>query len=248
MGLTLRKDYLINSKLDIKVLEGSSGILYIKSGLDEYVITPDCKLEPALQHLLKFKKTYINEDDYNIEGFNWYQTAVSYLYWMHFWQYTRYEKIINQNFQENNRIFFLNNSNLSNLYKNYQNIDDKLKYKNLRILINSIIEFRNIFIGFFSSTDIIFLKNYTDDFRSKEIIGNLSNKYKIKILAKVKFREFILNFFNADLLFAPYIVSENVKGSKKLENTNRLYYSAEILCNKIVSENIYLFKKIKILD
>ena len=83
-----------------RVREGNTGILYL-TGQDgkKDVYIPDYDLDKTRALLLEFQelrdgKGRCLKDNYRREGYNWFPTMVSYLYWHVFFRYVQYKPLV----------------------------------------------------------------------------------------------------------------------------------------------------------
>ena len=168
----------------IKIREGNTGILYIsQDGKSEQTYIPDSDLEKTRQLLLEFQELRCTngkslKDNYNSNGFNWYPSMVSFLYWHYFFPYVRYQNLLQEIFDKKIIINFSNKAEFYNIYrllsKNIYKFDLKFILFYLLLRINNRLVIKRF------PYSMMFFRFSFNDFRSVEIrkeLGKLGIKY-----------------------------------------------------------------------
>ena len=187
----------------VKVREGNTGILYIteESGKQERYI-PDYDLDKARNLLLEFQelkdtKGNVLKDNYRLDGYNWYPTMVSYLYWRLFFQYIKYKPLVDQaidkeiDFEFGNQREFYRLINLIRGEDNYVSLKTKLFY--------NIVELNNLLVIKRNPAQLLFFRFSVNDFRSIEIkrtLDELQAEY-IQVLPPTRIVDALKNLFRA---------------------------------------------------
>ncbi len=83
----------------IRVREGNTGILELSEESESRRFIPNCDEDSARALLLEFQELRDTsgvplKSNYRAEGFNWYPTMVSFLYWYVFWPFVKYEPLV----------------------------------------------------------------------------------------------------------------------------------------------------------
>lgn len=156
-----------------RVREGNTGILYLtdSEGNEERYI-PDYDLDKARELLLEFQELkdengkYL-KDNYWAEGFNWYPTMVSYLYWHVFFRYVKYKPLIDQVIDGDVGFQFENKADLHHLIAvlKGENTAKGLKM----MMFRTFIRLNNWLVLRFFSAELLLLRFTMEDFRSVEI-------------------------------------------------------------------------------
>ena len=82
------------------VEEGSSGVLYLTDNLGNVDrFQPNCDLEKTQEYLYEFHELLTEQNNkvknsFIIDNRDWYPSSVSTLYWQFFFQYVKYETLI----------------------------------------------------------------------------------------------------------------------------------------------------------
>jgi hypothetical protein len=134
------------------VQEGNTGILYLTNDDGNVeVYQPNCDLDKAREYLYEFHELETNlnkkiKDSFFINGVDWYSTTISKTYWQFFFQYVKYESLIERWRKGEitfNKIGPGRFKNLMNLFL-CNEITVKTKIRNyIRRMIASLIMHRN---------------------------------------------------------------------------------------------------------
>ena len=84
-----------------RVREGNTGILQLGTGPESRRFIPNCDEDAARSLLLEFQELQNSggvplKSNYRAEGFNWYPTTVSFLYWYVFLPFVKYEPLVRE--------------------------------------------------------------------------------------------------------------------------------------------------------
>ena len=87
--------------LRIRLREGNTGILQLGAGAESRRFIPNCDQDAARSLLLEFQELQDAsgtplKSNYRADGFNWYPTTVSFLYWYVFWPFVKYEPLVRE--------------------------------------------------------------------------------------------------------------------------------------------------------
>ena len=83
----------------IRLREGRTGILELESDGGRRRFIPHCDQDADRALLLEFQELTDSQgvplkSNYHAEGYNWYPTTVSFLYWYVFWPFVKYEPLV----------------------------------------------------------------------------------------------------------------------------------------------------------
>lgn len=84
-----------------RVHEGNTGILQLENAQETRRFVPNCDQDAARALLLEFQELkdvrgVSLKSNYHAEGFSWYPTTVSFLYWYVFWPFVKYEPLVRE--------------------------------------------------------------------------------------------------------------------------------------------------------
>jgi len=87
------------SPVHIRLREGRTGILELESDGGRRRFIPHCDQDADRALLLEFQELTDSQGvplkaNYHAEGYNWYPTTVSFLYWYVFWPFVKYEPLV----------------------------------------------------------------------------------------------------------------------------------------------------------
>ena len=90
---------MVPSPVRIRLSEGITGILQLETGRESRRFIPNCDQDAARALLLELQELLDTNgaplrSNYHAEGFNWYPTMVSFLYWYVFWPFVKYEPLV----------------------------------------------------------------------------------------------------------------------------------------------------------
>lgn len=205
------------NKKTITVREGNTGILYLTDAdgkIETYI--PDYNLDKARELLLEFQElknadgVYL-KDNYWKDGYNWFPSMVSYLYWHVFFNYVKYKPLINK-FVDKKVIFHCENpGNFANLISIMSGDVYKKNIKNH--ICYTLVSINNRFVMNRYSVPLLFFRFSLNDFRSAEIkktIDELKVSY-IQILPTGRIIETLKNLlYRKPYYFYGNIPSRNI--------------------------------------
>lgn len=183
----------------VYVREGNTGILYVTgdNGKQERVI-PNYDLDESRDLLLEFQELLDStsaihlKDNYIREGYNWYPTAVSHLYWHVFFPNVKYRNFLDQIKDKELVIHFGNKGEFSNLY---QLVTQKITRKTIRNrILQFVIMFNNWTVLKRFPFKLLFFRFSQNDFRSKKIrktLKELGTKY-IQVLPRPRIYKVVI--------------------------------------------------------
>ena len=234
----------------IKIREGNTGILYIsQDGKSEQTYIPDSDLEKTRQLLLEFQELRCTngkslKDNYNSNGFNWYPSMVSFLYWHYFFPYVRYQNLLQEIFDKKIIINFSNKAEFYNIY---------------RLLSKNIYKFDLKFILFYLLLRIKYIEVVPPG-RIIDIIKYLLKKMPYYYYKGISFRNRFKSVYKLSLL-DPYKKRLFKQAIDHLENTlsasinefnihNKLIYKSNVKvfygfddCNEYIFPLLYALNK-----
>ena len=164
-------------KGDLFIREGNTGILYIsdKKG-NKFTYIPDCNLDKARALLLEFQEIkdfhgHTIKTNYYKEGYYWFPSMVSFLYWHLFYPYIMYLPILEKVSNSNTQIQFINNKKFFRIYSlitgKFRPNFIKTKLLDILVRINNKIVIRRF------SYQLLFFRFTKNDFRSIKIRNTL---------------------------------------------------------------------------
>lgn len=184
----------------LNVFEGNTGILYLKKNQGkETKYIPDCNLEKTRQLLLEFQELKcVNgkslKNNYNSDGYNWYPSMVSFLYWHFFFPYIKYQTLMHDILDNKFIVSFSNKAEFYNLYQILTKDACQFRFKNL--LFFSLLHINNKLVIKRFPFQMMFSRFSFNDFRSIEIrneLDNLGIRY-IQVIPPGRIKEIIKYF------------------------------------------------------
>lgn len=156
-----------------RVREGNTGILYLtdENGKEERYI-PDNDLEKTRALLLEFQelkdlKGHCLKDNYWMEGYNWYPTMVSYLYWHAFFRYVQYKPLVERLIGGEAVFEFENEADFYHLVSIISGEDKHVNWKTF--VFYAFVKISNWRVLRKYRTELLFFRFSLNDFRSVEI-------------------------------------------------------------------------------
>ena len=237
--------------IDYKVKEGNTGILYLldQSG-NTRIYQPNCDLDKTQKYLYQFHDlaTYNNKsinESFIIDNVDWYPPSVSMLYWQFFFQYVKYEILIED--WRNGKISFSNieQGRFKKILKllGYQKSNKKLSVENiLRKSLSKLIMIRNKIVVKSGSKKILFLRPSLNDFRTNEILENLQKEFPVVQLIPFPRKNLTHIIFDSSICILP--VSCNSFGDTDIleveisDKESWIYEYAVMYAKEITSKNI----------
>jgi len=213
------------------VIEGGSGVLTLIDVDSEIrkIYQPDCDLDSARKMLYEFYEMptsagSIVKNSFNIKGTDWFPSTVSQLYWHFFWQYVKYKPLIDK--WKAGEIEFVHTSSgrfstLLKYLKDSYKISAKLKIK---LKLNRLLMLRNEKVVINEDSNILFLRSNLSDFRTTELLAQLKNNFSVIQLAHVSIQDIVRNWYNRNVVFAPYSVEGNSDIFSSVELNNCQYW------------------------
>ncbi len=176
---------------------------------DTEAYQPDYDLNKARDLLFEFYELETTngikiKDAFQKEDIDWFPTAVSFVYWQVFYQYVKYSSLVQGYLDADMRFEFKSPGRFSNLIKSIDASNDRSTRclsTLLRRLYHGTIQLRNRMIVR-KKGDILFFRYGISDFRTKELLESLSNKFKITQVTHVSAKDIIKHFFDPQLYFS----------------------------------------------
>lgn len=224
----------------IEIIEGASGIIKIYNNNILTIRNPSYDLDSAQELLNNFYD--INDKKNLSHGFDWTHSTISLLYWNLFYNYIKYQDILEEIGGEKikkiskgnlKRLMYLTNQLTGKIY-----IFEYLK-EVIKLVLNFFIIIRNIiFVN--TSNKIIFINGSFNDFRGQQIIGELKNNHDVIEMARLSPSEMIRHVFNKNVIFRIYPYSLRFCFKKK--NNINIFMSANNYILDIKENNIRAFR------
>jgi hypothetical protein len=250
---------MVETLKKIVVSEGNSGILYVtetESGLTSR-FTPNYDLDEARRLLYDFYELETTtgkkvKDSFVFDGIDWFPTTVSQLYWILFFQYVKYKKLLDsiEMYEITTRKAESNNfTNLLNLFRTPKlrtRVNGVIKNV-MKLAINSLIDIRNTLLVSNSSFHILFLGYTIDDFRTSELLPELKTKYSVPELTHVQIRVMHRYLFDPSVWFLPYSSQSQCNNLPfRLKNqSSKIFEVAFEFAWGLIERNRVLYKKFK---
>jgi hypothetical protein len=178
------------------------------------LIKPNCDLDKAQLKLHKFYFLKSNNKPvkslFLYDSIDWFPSAVSELFWMFFFQYTKYTEIANNYINSNYKVYFFRKNNFFYFLKKIKR-KSKFHYRAIYLLrlislhlISTIIMARNYLFFRDCKNKILFLRWSPNDFRTKDILSDLSGHFNIIQLLNVPPSQLPKFFLNNNIMIMPY--------------------------------------------
>lgn len=240
------------------VKEGSTGVLELDDGKgNRHVYQPDCNLDKTIELIYElFELRTIDglkvKDSFQIDGIDWFPSAVSLLYWQYYYQVVKYMPLIDD-YLCGNVVFckrgsgrFINTIKLIDPPSNV--IRDKFRSQ-CRRLYNFALMLRNRWVPH-KKGDVLFFRYGVHDFRTNQLLENMQKRLNILQVAGVPIKELPRYIFKPNVyILCSYLPSERLNillsgGASKL-HVAALRYVNHIINANIASYNSHakLFKK-----
>ncbi len=243
------------NSITYSVKEGNTGVLYLmdeKGGTRIY--QPNCDLDKTQKYLYKYHalNTHNNKlikESFVINGVDWYPTSVSMLYWQFFFQYVKYESLIED--WKSGKVSF------SHIEQGrFKKILILLGYgkNNRRPLINNILRkalsrltmVRNRIVVKSGMNKILFLRPGLDDFRTNEILQGLQKDFPIVQLIPFPRKKLSRIIFNSSICILP-VSCGNCNYTDSLEirvnsKSKWIYQYAIIYTKELIFQHITSYK------
>lgn len=243
------------------VREGNSGILYLTSlsGKTE-AFKPNSDLRAAQRELYKTYKMKVgNNSDFSkiakLNDIDWFPASVGRLYWHFFWPMVQYQSLLDD--WQSGKIKFLYIS--PGKFRNFMQVMApncfNLKYRAANItklVLNFFIRKHNLKMARYQK-ELIFLRETQDDFRSKELLEQIGERYEISQFSQVSPKLLLKTLFRSQSLIRPYRIlsrkplnkTTGLKASKLYRQDHSKIQSAVIrhLC-ETVNWHLYVHSQI----
>ena len=229
------------------VYEGDSGVLELtdtKGNIEIY--QPDCDLDKTQRLLYSFYEIKtstgnIVKNSYVINERDWFPTSIGQLYWNYFYQIVKYRDLIDKYKLGKIKFTSLGGGNFEKVIDCIDCSHNNSLRVWLKKLYHRIIIIRNVILVK-KKSDVIFFSYLIDDFRTKEIIESISEKYSVLHVAWVEKKKILRNIFNSNVYFYTSFNSCNMFNIAAIGCDDYVYNSALDYVNKTVSNHVQLYK------
>ena len=241
------------SCITYSVKEGGTGVLHLtdENGR-ESVYQPNCDLDKTQRllyeyHALNTSNNKLIKESFVIDGVDWYPSSVSMLYWQFFFQYVKYESLIED--WKNNKIDFsrIEQGKFKRLLISLgysKNNSKPLIVNMLRKILSKLIMLRNKVVVSSDIEKILFLRQSLNDFRSNEILQNIQKVYPVVQLIPFPRKKLSHIMFNSSICILPVSHGScNYIDLLKINDKSRwIYHYAIIYTREIISQHITSYK------
>lgn len=162
---------MTQSLLHSQVREGNTGILHL-GGTASRQFIPNCDEDAARSLLLEFQELQSTggtpfKSNYRAEGFNWYPTTVSFLYWYVFLPFVKYEPLV-RDWAEGRSGFIWNGG--GSFRTLIELLTDKKPRRSLKTRLHYLLmKWSNRAVLRRNPADLLFFRFARNDFRTVEI-------------------------------------------------------------------------------
>ena len=231
-----------------KVKEGATGVLELTDqdgNIEQF--RPNCDLDAALELLYKFydlkttSNTFVKRCFF-IDDIDWFPTTISMLYWQYFFQIVKYRPLVDMyldgkiGFSEISNGKFFNLIQILSSFKRKRSLITKIAAA-LRWIYSLIVWIRNKVVPY-RRGDFLFFRYGIDDFRTKELLEQLEERYDVLQVTTVKFKYLLNNFFKRSVYILPVVPLRNTGRLKLLTgHRNRIFVQALFYVEAIVSSH-----------
>ena len=141
-------------------------------GLECRRFIPNCDQDAARSLLLEFQELHDTggrplKSNYPAEGFNWYPTTVSFLYWHVFWPFVKYEELVREWAEGRSRYDWAGGGSFRTLIELFT--DEKPKRSLKTRLHYLLMKWSNRAVLRRHPADLLFFRFARKDFRTVEI-------------------------------------------------------------------------------
>lgn len=155
-----------------RLREGNTGILTLESGADSHQFIPNCDQDAARSLLLEFQELHSTggtplKSNYRADGFNWFPTTVSFLYWYVFWPFVKYQPLVREWADGRSRFIWDGGGSFRNLIEILG--DEKAKRSLKTRLHYLLMKWSNRAVLRRHPADLFFFRFARKDFRTVEI-------------------------------------------------------------------------------
>ena len=167
--------------MKIRVQEGPTGILQLESDKGEReTYLPICDMDAAIEILKEFQELKDSatgaslKDNYHCEGFDWYPTMVSQLFWYVFFPWIKYSPLAADAINRRKNFVFESQGNFCGLLKTLDLATARKIHVSWKLHLHELLwKLNNELLGWRKKCDIIFFRFAAKDYRSKEILEGL---------------------------------------------------------------------------
>lgn len=233
------------------VEEGSSGVLYLTDDFGNIEkFHPNCCLNKTREYLYEYYdlETSTNnkiKDSFVVGELDWFPSTVSPTYWQFFYQYVKYESLI-ERWQSGDISFkHIGPGRFRDLLHSLSCERRRLRefiINFTRLSIIKLINIRNKLLISGGKDKILFLRQSNDDFRTNEILENLRKNFSVVQLLPLSALKFKNIFFDATICILP-VSHNNTKldyfSNVRLDNGHLpMFHCALENAKKIISRHV----------
>jgi len=226
------------------IIEGSSGVLeLVAMNGDIEIYRPDCDLDKTKLLLHKFYKLKTSnglsvKESYYINNLNWFPTAVGTLYWHYFYQFVKYQSIIEKITSGEIEVLECSPGRFKNFMElTYWRPNSSRVKKILTQAYHLIIQTRNRIVTK-KSGDILFFQYEPNDFRTSELCDALKANFSVVKICNIRLNKVLHHFFDTKIYIyvSPY---PNIYMDVELsDSSNFLFNSAIKYTNQIINKHV----------
>jgi hypothetical protein len=236
------------------VKEGNTGVLYLtdQNG-NTKIYQPNCDLDKTQKYLYEYhdlitqKNTSI-KDSFIINKVDWYSTSVSMVYWQFFFQYVKYEQLI-EDWKSGNVLFeSIDEGRFKKILclLGYVKNNKKPFVSNfLRKLLSEFAIVRNRVMVRSGQEKIIFLRPSLADFRTNQILENLQQHFSVVQLIPFPKKQILNVLLNPAICILPILSNSfhhnNLPDVRFKNNTLWIYEHAIEYTKELISQHISSF-------
>jgi hypothetical protein len=232
------------------VEEGATGVLYLTdSDGNIEVFQPNCDLDKTQKYLYQYHECLTSnnikiKNSFTGKRVDWYPSTISMLYWQFFYQYVKYESLIEMWKREEVYFKDIAPGRFRNLIQQLELKTIKYNYFNnmIRSVVSSLVMIRNNLLVKFGKEIVLLLGQSLDDFRTTEIYNNLNLNFSVVRLVPLKDLKISDILFNSSLCALPLQHSsvgvENLFDIKLKTDTPWVFRNALNYTNKIISQHL----------
>ena len=233
--------------MELRILELGGGVLRLnfENGKEEMFI-PNNDLDKAIKLMLKYfnlktRNGISIKEKYVYNGWNWFPTTITDLFWYAFYPYIQYEKILKKINRLNLKVSFINKGRFWGVYSIYKGIN-KLSFKNNFFpKLYNLLQYANNYFAILknSKKGTLFytriLKNFRTEYLEK-VLNGIGIKYiKSLNIDKKNLCESLIRF--GDYYFICFLKNEN---TFRTEYNLNLFRQDRLLSNYVKNTIDYM--------
>jgi len=250
------------SRISYSVQEGSTGVLYLTNDDGNVEIyQPNCDLEKAREYLYEFHELTTNfnkqiKDSFFINGADWYSATISKTYWQFFFQYVKYESLIERWRKGEIKFNKIGPGRFNNLMKlflcNEKTVTSKIRNYIRRMIASLVMHRNNIIVkkNNESKKNILFLRENLFDFRTNLIINEMQSQFSVVQLIpfpkKKPFTMFDSSYCIWPIGHSNYNLPDNLLNAHVNEHSFWIYKFALKFTKQLIVEHLTKYNLLKI--